>query len=61
MVKLSLPMGRIDLADYLGLTTETVSRSFSQLKRNGLIAFTDVHEVTLLKPQLLAALNLGEQ
>lgn len=59
-VKLSLPMSRTDLADYLGLTTETVSRSFSQLKRNGLIAFTDIHEVTLLKPQRMAALTAGE-
>jgi CRP/FNR family transcriptional regulator len=60
-VKLFLPMSRTDLADYLGLTTETVSPSFSQLKRDGLIAFTDVHEVTLLKPQRVVALTAGEQ
>ena len=60
-VKLSLPMSRTDLADYLGLTIETVSRSFSQLKRDGLIAFTDVHEVTLLKPQRVAALTAGDR
>jgi CRP/FNR family transcriptional regulator, anaerobic regulatory protein len=60
-VKLSLPMSRNDLADYLGLTTETVSRSFSQLKRDGLIVFTDVHEVTLLKPLRMAALTAGKQ
>ncbi len=60
-VKLSLPMSRIDLADYLGLTTETVCRAFSQLKRNGLIAFTDVHEVTLLKPLRVVALTAGGQ
>ncbi len=58
--QLSLPMSRTDLADYLGLTIETVSRSFSQLKRDGLIAFTDVHEVTLLKPQRVAALTARE-
>jgi CRP/FNR family transcriptional regulator, anaerobic regulatory protein len=59
-VNLSLPMSRADLADYLGLTVETVSRSFSQLKRDQLIAFTDVHKVTLLKPQRVAALAIGE-
>lgn len=34
-----LPMTRQEIADYLGLTIETVSRSFSELKRRGLIDF----------------------
>src|SRR5690606_29680269 len=36
-----LPMNRRDMADYLGLTTETVSRTMSAMKREGLISFTD--------------------
>jgi CRP/FNR family transcriptional regulator len=35
---ISLPMGRADIGDYLGLTLETVSRTISRLKREGIIA-----------------------
>lgn len=33
----SVPMSRADIGDYLGLTTETVSRTFTNLKRSGAI------------------------
>jgi len=32
-----VPMSRDDIGDFLGLTTETVSRTFSRLRKNGLI------------------------
>jgi CRP/FNR family transcriptional regulator len=54
-----LPMSRMDLADYLGLTIETVSRSLSQLKRDGLISFADAHAVTLLKRHRLQQMDAG--
>lgn len=34
----AVPMSRTDIGDYLGLTTETVSRTFTQLKTRGLIS-----------------------
>lgn len=51
--KLTLALSRTDLADYLGLTIETVSRSLSHLKKNGLIEIPNIHEIVLLRPQAL--------
>lgn len=34
-----LPLGRADIADYIGLTLETVSRQITRLKNDGVIAF----------------------
>ena len=37
-----LPMTRADIADYLGLTIETVSRTITALKKDGLICMDEV-------------------
>jgi CRP/FNR family transcriptional regulator len=46
-VAVELPMSRLDVADYLGLTIETVCRTISKLKRDGLIALEGRHTVVL--------------
>jgi CRP/FNR family transcriptional regulator len=46
-VEIELPMSRQDMADYLGLTIETVSRMMTSLTRRGLIAVGARHTVTL--------------
>jgi CRP/FNR family transcriptional regulator len=54
-----MPMTRQDIADFLGLTMETVSRSFSQLRAEGCIgahAPPDVHIVDLAKLRRAAEL-----
>lgn len=43
----SLPMRRLDIADFLGLTIESVSRSLTLLKRRGCISLRGPNEVTL--------------
>ena len=46
-VAVELPMSRLDIADYLGLTIETVCRTISKLKRGGLIALEGRHILVL--------------
>lgn len=43
----ALPMSRGDIADYLGLTTETVCRGLAELRQRGVIAVNRAH-VTVL-------------
>ena len=56
-----LPMTRADIADFLGLTLETVSRAISRLKREGLIMVDQAHQITILRPEALSALSRGAE
>jgi CRP/FNR family transcriptional regulator len=40
-------MTRQEIADYLGLTIETVSRAFSELRRRGVLATDKPEEVRI--------------
>lgn len=50
---LQLPMSRTDIADYLGLRIETVSRELSALKSSRMVQFLSTHEVRLLDRAVL--------
>jgi CRP/FNR family transcriptional regulator, nitrogen fixation regulation protein len=57
---LALPMCRRDIADYLGLTLETVSRALSRLHALGILGFVgnNQRQIVLLDHGKLASLDL---
>lgn len=54
-----LPMTRSDIADYIGLTIETVSRTLTRLRTEGLIDFAAQSEVLICRPIALEGLAGG--
>jgi CRP/FNR family transcriptional regulator, nitrogen fixation regulation protein len=54
---IELPMSRQDIADYLGLTIETVSRTFTQFVQSGTIALETSRRVQLRNRPALNRLN----
>jgi CRP/FNR family nitrogen fixation transcriptional regulator len=59
---MALPMSRRDIADYLGLTLETVSRALSRLHELGIIGFlgNTQRQIVLLDRQQLATIDLQD-
>jgi CRP-like cAMP-binding protein len=55
--EIELPMSRQDIADYLGLTIETVSRTLSQLERGAAIAVPTSRRIVLRNRAALSRLN----
>ena len=53
---LKLPMTRTDIADFLGLTLETVSRAFSRIKTLDVVRLPSPQEVEIRDPERLKAL-----
>jgi CRP/FNR family transcriptional regulator, nitrogen fixation regulation protein len=54
---IDLPMTRGDIADYLGLTIETVSRIFSKFRQRGVIGLRGSREIEILKRQTLMGMS----
>jgi len=57
---LPMPMTRGDIGDFLGLTLETVSRTFTAFKRSGWIAEPGGQKLRILDMPTLQALAAGE-
>lgn len=56
-----LPMTRTDIGDFLGLTIETVSRTFTKLKMMGLLELPQCNQVKILNVEELKGLADGEE
>jgi CRP/FNR family nitrogen fixation transcriptional regulator len=58
---MELPMSRQDMADYLGLTIETVCRVLSAMKRGGMINIPNLHQLVIKNTAALAELAEGSK
>ena len=52
-----LPMTRHDIADYLGLTTETVSRTLTQFRDQNIVRSINQHDIEILDLPKLTGLS----
>ena len=59
-LQFELPMNRTDIADYIGLTMETVSRTFSLLRKQGVIETPEFRTIRIPHVEKLAAVS-GDQ
>jgi len=57
--RFALPMTRGDIADYLGLTIETVSRTLTKLRTEGFIEIPSATEMIIRAPSALESLAGG--
>lgn len=55
--ELFLPMSRNDIGDHLGLTTESVSRCFTRLRKQEIIRLDAAHTITILDRDRLLELS----
>jgi len=51
--QVELPMSRMDIGDYLGLTIETVSRVFTRLKDKGVIRLLNLRSIEIVEQEVL--------
>jgi CRP/FNR family nitrogen fixation transcriptional regulator len=55
---MALPMCRRDIADYLGLTLETISRALSQLHSEGVLDFSGARQIILRNRRKLHSIDM---
>jgi len=60
-VAFEMPLRRTDMADYLGLNADTLSRTMSRLRASGLLSHPDRHHAIIRDLDALAALTPAAQ
>ena len=58
--EIDLQLSRTDIADFLGLTIETVSRNLTKLRIKRIIQLPTIHKLVILDTERLEALAAGE-
>lgn len=56
-----IPVRRVDLAEYLGMQPETVSRCFKELEERGVIEFNGISNIRLLEVPTLRRIANGDK
>lgn len=56
-----IPVRRVDLAEYLGMQPETVSRCFKDLEERGIIEFNSISNIKLLEIPALRRIANGDR
>lgn len=59
--KVHIPVRRIDLADYLGMQPETVSRCFKEMRTRGIISFENNSNLMILDIPTLRRIANGDR
>ncbi len=59
--RIDIPMTRQDIADYLGLTIETVCRMLTKLKASGVIGIPDRHTITVRSAAALKRISQPDE
>lgn len=57
----AIPMSRLDIADHLGVTLETVSRALNTMHRRGLIQLVDPHHFRIRRMSVVERLAAGDR
>lgn len=57
--RIDIPMSRQEIADYLGLTIETICRVLTGLRNEGIVEIPNAHQLVVKRPDILRAIAEG--